>query len=115
MVLNTALLEHEASLRLIRVGMVGAGVTGRGIALQLATPAPGVRLAAICNRTPEHGTRAFCEAGITDWKFAETAREAKTGGPCLQLPRRFITSLTSAIQATAGSYFIFASSFRSAI
>jgi predicted homoserine dehydrogenase-like protein len=78
MILDTALLEHEASLRPIRVGIVGAGATGRAIALQLATPAPGIRLAAICNRTPEHGKRAFSEAGMTDWQFAETAREAET-------------------------------------
>lgn len=78
MILDTAFLEHEASLRPIRVGMAGAGATGRAIALQLATPAPGARPAAICNHTPEHGKRAFRETGMTDWKFAETAREAET-------------------------------------
>jgi len=37
-ILDTALQEREASRRPIRVGMVGAGATGRAIALQLATP-----------------------------------------------------------------------------
>jgi len=57
--------------------MVGAGATGRAIALQLGTPAPGIRLVAIANRTPEHGERAFREAGVTEWKRLGSAREAE--------------------------------------
>src|SRR5215470_1220623 len=77
MILDTALLERERAGRPVRVGMVGAGATGRAIALQLATPAPGIRLAAIANRTPEHAERAFREAGITGWQHAGSAREAE--------------------------------------
>jgi predicted homoserine dehydrogenase-like protein len=58
--------------------MVGAGATGRAIALQLGTPVPGIRLVAIANRTPEHGERSFREAGITAWRRAASAREAET-------------------------------------
>jgi predicted homoserine dehydrogenase-like protein len=58
--------------------MVGAGATGRAIALQLGTPAPGIRLVAIANRTPEHGERAFREAGFTEWSRPRSAREAET-------------------------------------
>jgi predicted homoserine dehydrogenase-like protein len=57
--------------------MVGAGATGRAIALQLGTPAPGIRLVAIANRTPEHGERAFREAGVTSWIRASSARGAE--------------------------------------
>src|SRR5262249_56092534 len=74
---DTALREREAAGRPIRVGMVGAGATGRAIALQLGTPAPGIRLVAIANRTPAHGERAFREAGITDWRRAEGPRAAE--------------------------------------
>ena len=74
---DTALRELEATGRPIRVGMVGAGATGRAIALQLGTPVPGIRLVAIANRTPEHGERAFREAGITAWRGATSAREAE--------------------------------------
>jgi predicted homoserine dehydrogenase-like protein len=56
--------------------MVGAGAKGRAIALQLGTPAPGIRLVAIANRTSAHGERAFREAGITEWRHAGSAREA---------------------------------------
>jgi predicted homoserine dehydrogenase-like protein len=78
MILDTALRELEASGRPIRVGMVGSGASGRPIALQLGTPAPGIRVVAIANRTTEHGERAFREAGIAEWRRVETAREAET-------------------------------------
>jgi predicted homoserine dehydrogenase-like protein len=77
MFVDTALRARETTGRPIRVGMIGAGATGRAIALQLATPAPGIRLVAISNRTPEHGERAFREAGITTWNRAGSAREAE--------------------------------------
>lgn len=56
--------------------MIGAGATGRAIALQLGTPVPGMRLAAIANRTPENAERAFREAGFTNWAPATSAAEA---------------------------------------
>src|SRR6516225_7486248 len=77
MMVDTALREREANGTPIRVGMVGAGATGRAIALQLGTPVPGMRLMAIANRTLAHGERAFREAGITEWRRAESAREAE--------------------------------------
>src|SRR3984893_3566539 len=68
---DTALLQRESGGNPIRVGMVGAGATGRAIALQLGTPVPGMRLVAIANRTLEHGERAFREANITEWRRVE--------------------------------------------
>ena len=40
---DAALLQRESAGKPIRVGMVGAGATGRAIALQLGTPVPGMR------------------------------------------------------------------------
>src|SRR5947199_7971434 len=77
MVIDTALRELEARGQPIRVGMVGAGATGRAIALQLGTPVPGLRLVAIANRTPEHAERAFREAGFEPWRSASSARQAE--------------------------------------
>jgi predicted homoserine dehydrogenase-like protein len=74
----SALQSRESEGRPIRVGIVGAGATGRAIALQLGTPVPGIRLAALANRTTQHAERALREAGIADWQTAETAREADT-------------------------------------
>src|SRR3974390_1639365 len=73
---DTALRQREEEGRPIRVGMVGAGATGRAIALQLGTPAPGIRLVGISARTPAHGERALREAGFQEWSRPESAREA---------------------------------------
>ena len=74
---DTALLQRESDGNPIRVGMAGAGATGRAIALQLGTPVPGMRLVAIANRTPEHGERAFREGGFQEWRRVTSAREAE--------------------------------------
>jgi predicted homoserine dehydrogenase-like protein len=74
---DTALREREAQGKPVRVGMVGAGATGRAIALQLGTPAPGIRLVGIANRTPAHAERAFREAGVMEWSRAGSARAAE--------------------------------------
>jgi len=77
MLVDTALLEMEAEGRPVRVGIVGAGATGRAIALQLGTPAAGIRLVAMANRTPAHAERAFREAGFVEWSRPESPREAE--------------------------------------
>ena len=77
MILDTALRGLETAGRPVRVGMIGAGATGRAIALQLGTPVPGVRLVAIANRTAKHGERAFREAGVEQWSRADSAHEAE--------------------------------------
>ena len=77
MIVDTALLKCEDEGKQIRVGMVGAGATGRAIALQLSTPVPGIRLVGIANRTREHGERSFLEAGVAEWSFAGSSREAE--------------------------------------
>src|SRR5271165_1954018 len=77
MSVDTALQKLEATDRPIRVGMVGAGATGRAIALQLGTPVPGMRLVGIANRTPEHGERAFREGGFQEWCQVTSAQAAE--------------------------------------
>ncbi len=70
---DTALQQREAEARPIRVALIGAGATGRAIALQLGTPVPGIRLAGIANRTAAHAERAFREAGISGWATSDDA------------------------------------------
>ena len=86
-VIDTALRKREDENRPIRVGMIGAGASGRAIALQLGTPVPGIRLAGIANRTPAHGERAYREAGIEKWTPANSRQQAEaaiaTGVPVL--------------------------------
>jgi predicted homoserine dehydrogenase-like protein len=73
--LDTVLVQREAEGRPIRVGLVGAGATGRAIALQLGTPVPGMRLAAIANRTVANAERALREAGMREWQHADSAQD----------------------------------------
>ena len=77
MSVDTALQNLETTGRPIRVGMVGAGATGRAIALQLGTPVPGIRLVAIANRTAENARRAFREGGFAQPRHVTSAREAE--------------------------------------
>ena len=74
--IDTALMEREATRRPIRVGIVGAGATGRAIALHLGTPVPGIRIVAMANRTAANGERALREAGISEWTRVDTAAAA---------------------------------------
>jgi predicted homoserine dehydrogenase-like protein len=77
MITDTALQARHAKGQPVRVGMIGAGATGRAIALQLATPVPGIQLAAIANRTRAHSERALRESGICEWTVAGSSREAE--------------------------------------
>jgi predicted homoserine dehydrogenase-like protein len=64
LILDTALARREAEDRPIRVGMIGAGFMGRGLANQIVNSVPGMRLVAIANRTLAHAERAYAEAGV---------------------------------------------------
>jgi predicted homoserine dehydrogenase-like protein len=64
-IVDSALARREAEYNPIRIALVGAGVTGRMVALQLlAPPIPGMRLVAIANRTPAKALQAFEHAGV---------------------------------------------------
>lgn len=55
--------ERERQGRPVRVGMAGAGVMARTLAVHLLTPVPGLRLCAVANRTLEAAHRVFTAAG----------------------------------------------------
>ena len=71
-IVDKALLERERAGRPIRVGMVGAGFMGRGIALQIATAVPGMHLVAIANRRLGPAADAFAGAGQGVARHVET-------------------------------------------
>ena len=73
LIVDKALQERANTGRPIRVGMVGAGFMGRGIALQIATAVPGMQLVAIANRHIEAALRAYAEAGQGEAQPVETA------------------------------------------
>lgn len=63
-ILDAALRRREAEGRPIRVGMIGAGFMGRGLANQIVNSVPGMQLVAVANRTLAHAERAYAEAGV---------------------------------------------------
>jgi predicted homoserine dehydrogenase-like protein len=73
--LDTALAQREAEGRPIRIGLVGAGFMGRGVALQLCTPLVGLRLVAIANRRVDAAQRVWSEAGQAPAVVARNQRE----------------------------------------
>jgi predicted homoserine dehydrogenase-like protein len=74
-IVDTALEKREQQGRPIRVGIVGAGYMGRGIANQLLKPPVGMRLAAISNRTIAKAQQALREAGVSRFRTASTVAE----------------------------------------
>lgn len=64
-IVDTALKKREAEGRPIKVGLVGAGFQGAGIALQILTATKGMQLCAIANRRLGPAIDAFGQAGIT--------------------------------------------------
>ncbi|MGQ7294793.1 NAD(P)H-dependent oxidoreductase [Quadrisphaera sp. KR29] len=61
---DSALAKRQREGRPIRVGMVGAGFQGRGLANQIINSTPGMELVAVANRTEAKGLRAYEEAGV---------------------------------------------------
>ena len=65
-IVDNALARREADGNPVRVAMIGAGFMARGIALQIATAVPGMKLVAISNRNIEGARRAYVEAGQSE-------------------------------------------------
>ena len=74
-IVDKALQTRERDGKPIRVGMVGAGFMGRGIALQILNAVPGMELAAISNRSIEGAQRAYAEAGQDDVEVVESIEQ----------------------------------------
>jgi predicted homoserine dehydrogenase-like protein len=74
-ILDKALHERETQGKPVRVGMIGAGFMGRGLANQIINSVPGMRMSAIFNRTLATAQRAYNEAGIEDVVVAETVQQ----------------------------------------
>jgi predicted homoserine dehydrogenase-like protein len=68
-IVDTALEKREREGKPVRVGLIGAGYMGRGIALQFLAPPPaGMKLVAIANRALPDAERAYRQAGIDSVK-----------------------------------------------
>ena len=74
-IVDTALKRLAQEGRPIRVGLIGAGFMARGVALQIISAVPGMRVAAIANRTLEKAQQAYSDAGVSEIRTVETVRE----------------------------------------
>lgn len=92
-IVDRALARRAAANDPVRVGMVGAGFMGRGIARQILSSVPGMELAAASGRRLHLAAQAYREAGadevqaVTDVGSLEAAisagRPAVTEDPSL--------------------------------
>jgi len=73
-IVDTALKKRQAEGQPIQVGIIGAGYMGRGMALTIEKSIPGMRVAAIYNRTPEKAKFALDQCDV------ENISEAKSVG-----------------------------------
>jgi predicted homoserine dehydrogenase-like protein len=71
-IVDRALAKREREGNPVRVGLVGAGFMGRGIALQILTATPGMELVAIANRNPERAREAYAAGGVDDPELVES-------------------------------------------
>jgi predicted homoserine dehydrogenase-like protein len=72
---DTALEKRQMEGNPVKVGLVGAGYMGRGIALEIITGIIGMRLVAISNRTLQEAETAYLNSGIDSIKSAETVAQ----------------------------------------
>ncbi|MDM9585537.1 MULTISPECIES: Gfo/Idh/MocA family oxidoreductase [unclassified Nostoc] len=74
-IIDRALRARAAAGNPIKVGMIGAGFMGRGIANQIVNSVPGMELVAISNRQIGAAKQAYSEAGIEDIQVVATISE----------------------------------------
>jgi len=70
---DKALEAREQEGRPIRVGMIGAGQVGQGLANQIVNSVRGMRLSAVFNRHPERAHHVYRYAGRDDNHIVEVA------------------------------------------
>lgn len=71
-IVDRGLQARAAANNPIKVGMIGAGFMGRGIANQIVNSVPGMEIVAISNRNLDGARRAYAEAGIEDVRVVKT-------------------------------------------
>jgi predicted homoserine dehydrogenase-like protein len=76
LIVDTALRAREEQGRPIRVGMIGAGFMGRGVANQIVNAAVGMRLVAISNRTVDRAATAYTYANEAYQPVVAESQEA---------------------------------------
>jgi len=74
-IVDTALKQRADTGNPIRVGLIGAGFMGRGLAIQMLNALPGMEMVAIYNRTLETAKFAYTQAGAENIKQVSSVTE----------------------------------------
>jgi predicted homoserine dehydrogenase-like protein len=74
-IVDQALKARQEAGNPVKVGMIGAGFMGRGIANQIINSVPGMELVAVSNRNLDKAQKAYGEAGILNPKTVSTVAE----------------------------------------
>ncbi len=74
-IVDTEIAKRIADNRPIRVAMFGAGYSARHIAAQIQSSFPGMHLAVIVNRTPDHARQVYENAGVNDIRVVSSGSE----------------------------------------
>lgn len=74
-IVDTALQKRADEGNPVRVGLIGAGFMGRGLAIQMLNALPGMELVAIYNRTLETAKFAYTQAGADTVKQVTSVAE----------------------------------------
>lgn len=77
-IVDKALEKRQAENNPVRVGMIGAGFMGRGIALQIQRYVKGMELVAIANRHLDGAVKAFQGAGVESAAVVETQADLES-------------------------------------
>jgi predicted homoserine dehydrogenase-like protein len=76
MIVDAALKAREAEGRPIRVGMIGAGFMARGVANQIISSVPGMRMSAVYARRIEQATGVYTYVDPTLTPVAARSQDA---------------------------------------
>ncbi|MEA5513210.1 NAD(P)H-dependent oxidoreductase [Nodularia sp. UHCC 0506] len=74
-IIDRALEARAAAGNPVKVGMIGAGFMGRGIANQIINSVPGMELVAIFSRQVDAAKRAYTEAGLENIQVVTNVTE----------------------------------------
>ncbi len=74
-IIDRALKIRAQAGKPIKVGMIGAGFMGRGIANQIINSVPGMELVAISNRNIDAAKRAYLEAGVENFHICSSVTQ----------------------------------------
>ncbi|MEA5616711.1 Gfo/Idh/MocA family oxidoreductase [Cronbergia sp. UHCC 0137] len=77
-IIDSALKARAAAGNPVKVGMIGAGFMGKGIANQIINSVPGMELVGIFSRGIEAAKQAYLEAGIEEVEIVNTVGELES-------------------------------------